>query len=55
MKKQKKRIIYIEKFDSFNVNEQVDYLYNNGRIKDPERIKQKDYSSFRPYQYTHLY
>lgn len=59
-KKEKKEqkidiIIYIEKFDAFNVHEQVDYLYNNGRIKDPERIKQKDYSSFRPYQCTHLY
>lgn len=56
-KKEKKEqkidiIIYIKKFDAFNVYEQVDYLYNKGLIKDPERIKQKDYSSFRPYQYT---
>ena len=62
-KKEKKEqkidiIIYIQKFDAFNVHEQVDYLYKNGWIKDPERIKQKDYSSFRPYrryQYTYLY
>ena len=48
-------IIYIQKFDPFYIDEEIDYLNNAGWIKEPEKIKKKDYSSFRPVQSSTLY
>ena len=48
-------IIYIQKFNPFNIDEKIDYFTHIGLIKEPEKIKKKDYSSFRPCQSTTLY
>ena len=48
-------IIYIQKFNPFNIDEKIDYFTHIGLIKEPEKIKKKDYSSFRPFQSTTLY